>query len=117
VVKAKQQRKRDVRKVDSSNPPPTPMQNVVSVTASGGSQVTVVFNGIVQIMGSNLPQTWVFGTGNRKITAIVSSTGSSYVFTVDGTVAATQVYSMPGSDPAARTPLGGYVASSSGVLA
>ncbi len=92
------------------------MTAVTSVTASGASQVTVVFAGTVQISADNLPATWNFGTGNHVITAIVSTTGTTYVFTVDGTVASSQVYAMPGSDPAARTPLGGYVSSSSGTL-
>lgn len=116
MVKAKQQRRRDRRKLDSANPPLIPMTAVVSVTASGASQVTIVFAGVVQISGDNLPATWKFGTANHTLAALVSSTGISYVFTTSGTVAAAQVFSMPGSDPAARTPLGGYVSSDSGVL-
>ncbi|MEI6235589.1 MAG: hypothetical protein WCT04_21245 [Planctomycetota bacterium] len=59
---------------------------------------------------------WLFGTGNHTITAWVSATSMSYVFTVSGSVAASQVYSIPGMDPAARTSQGGYVAPKSGTL-
>lgn len=93
------------------------MTSVISVAASGGTQVTITFAGIVQISGTNLPQSWKFGTGAHLITAIISANGAVYVCTVAGTVASAQIYTMPGSDPAARTPLGGYVETSNGDLA
>ena len=117
MVKKKQQRARDRRRPDRAAPPPPAMAVVTSATASGGSQVTIVFDQSVNIAGNNLPATWRFGTGNRTVTALVSTTGTSYVFTVSGTVASTQVYAMPANDPAARTDSGGYVAGQNGLLA
>jgi uncharacterized membrane protein YfcA len=112
----KPQRQRNRKKADPHALPPPSIANVVSVTASGASQVTVVFDQPVLISGTSLPATWVFGTSNRSITALVSATSTSYVFTVSGTVASSQVYSIAGMDPAARTAMGGYVAAKSGTL-
>ena len=117
MIRTKQQRRRDRRTIDKANAPLTPMTGVVSVTASGASQVTVLFAGPVQISSGNLPLTWHYGTTPRTITSIVSTDGTSYVFGLSGTAASTEAYAMPGSDPAARTPLGGYVSSSTGVIA
>lgn len=114
MVKTKQQRRRNRRSGDGAVPPPAALATVSTVTASGASQVTVTFNQPVQISANNLPATWLFGTSNRTITALVSATPTSYVFTVNGSVAAAQAYSMPAYDPAARTPTGGFVAAKSG---
>lgn len=103
--------------MDKAVPPPPALASVTSVTASAGSQVTIVFGSPVQIAANNLPATWVFGTSNRTITALVSATATTYVFTVSGSVATGQVYSMPAFDPAARTPQGGFVGPKTGNLA
>lgn len=79
--------------------------------------MTVAFAQPVIITPDNLPATWLFGTSNRTITALVSNTPTSYVFTVSGSVTASQAYSIGGSDPAARTTTGGYVAAKTGTLA
>lgn len=117
MIRSKQQRRRDRRKIDNANPPLTPMATVVSVVASGASQVTVTFNSVVQLDPGNLPQSWKFGTGAHLATNAETANGIVWILPVAGTVAAAQVYTMPGSDPAARTPLGGYVATSNGNLA
>lgn len=117
MLKKKPQRQRNRRKPDAAIPPPPSLTTVSSVTASAGSQVTIEFADPVQISGSNLPSTWRFGTSNRTITALVSNTVISYVFTLSGTAPSGQAYSMPGMDPAARTPTGGYVATKNGTLA
>lgn len=117
MVKNKLQRRRNRRAPDAAMPPPPALGTVTSVTASGGSQVTVAFAQPVIIKPNNLPATWLFGTSNRTITAIASNTPTSYVFTVSGTVAAAQVYSIGAFDPAARTTTGGYIAAKSGNLA
>lgn len=117
MIKFKQQRRRNRNKIDPANPPSTPLAHVVSVTASGASEVTIVFDSQVQMATGALPTTWHFGTSARTLTTATSTDGITWICGCSGTVAATQVYSMPGGDTAARTPLGGYVASSSGVLA
>jgi hypothetical protein len=116
MMKKPPQRVRSRKLVNKASAPLPPMASVTSVTASGGSQVTIVFGQSVQISLNNLPATWRFGTSNRTLTALVSGTGTTYVFTVSGTVATSQVYSMPGMDQAARTNTGGYVAAASGTL-
>lgn len=116
MVKKAPRRRRDRKSPDKASVPLPPMANVSSVTASGASQVTVVFDRPVQISPGNLPATWLFGTSNRTITVLVSATPTSYVFTVSGSVAAAQVYAIAGTDPAARTAMGGYVAAKSGTL-
>lgn len=115
MVKGKQQRRRDRKRADPSVPPVVAQVAVVSVTA-GTDEVTVLFASQVVISPTSLPLTWTFGTSARLIVGIASSTGLSYVFQLNGSVASTQVFAMPGLDPAARTPTGGYVASAAGVL-
>lgn len=117
MIKVKQQRRRDRKRGDAAVPPPPALGSVTSVTASGASQVTVLFGQPVIIMPENLPTTWLFGTSNRTITALVSMTPTSYVFTVSGSVAAAQAYAIAGSDPAARTTTGGYIAAKNGTMA
>lgn len=116
MVRTKQQRKRNRRRPDASQPPVQSLTDVDSVEASGATEVTITFASPVMISPGNLPTSWVFGTANRTLTVLVSSTGTVYVFTTSGSVAAAQTYSMPGYDPAARTTSGGYVADSSGTM-
>lgn len=117
MIRTKQQRRRNRRKIDQASPPAVPNATVLTVTVTGGTQVTIVFDQAVMISGSSLPTSWTFGTGAHAITALVSTTGTSYVFTVGGSVASSQVYAMPGNDPAARTSGGGFVSTSNGVMA
>lgn len=116
MVKTKQQRRRDRKRLDPGSPPVTTLVTVTSVT-HGTSQVTVVFASQVLISPSQLPTTWLYGTANRTITSIVSTDGVTYVFGLSGTAASGEPYAMQGQDPAARTPSGGYVAAKAGVLA
>ena len=116
MITKKKQRNFNRKKPDPARMPAPTMATVTSVTASGSTQVTIVFAEAVQIAPDNLPATWLFGTGNHAITALVSATPTTYVFTVAGTVATTQAYTIPGMDPAARTSMGGYVAGKTGTL-
>lgn len=116
MVKAKQQRRRNRRKIDASNPPPFPSGQVSNVI-HGTSECTVVFTTGVMIAPDALPQTWTFGTTPRHITSIVSATPTQYVFGLNGTVAAADPYVIGPYDPAARTTSGGYIAAGSGEMA
>ena len=116
MIATKQQRRRDTKKVSASNPPTRPTTNVLSVTASGGSQVTVTFDSVVMISATTLPETWLFGTANRTITSIVSGTGTAYVFGLSGTAPATEDYNIGPNDPAARNTFGGFIAGAAGTI-
>lgn len=117
MVKGKQQRRVNRKKVQIGTLPTAPIVGVDSVTATAPSTVTIVFDSPVQIASTNLPASWVFGTGNHHIASLVSGSGTSWVFLVDGTIAAAQVYAIAGNDPAARTSTGGYVGSAAGTMA
>lgn len=116
MVRTKQQRKRDRKRADPGTPPVPALTAVVSVT-HGTSEVTIVFASQVNIAPTVLPTTWLYGSANRTITGIVSTDGTTYLFSLSGTAAASEPYAMQGLDPAARTPSGGYVAAKAGVLA
>lgn len=117
MVKAKQQRRVNRKKLQIGTLPTAPIVSVVSVTATAPSTVTIVFNAGVNISADDLPTSWKFGTGMFAIATLVSGSGTTYVFTVSGTIAASQVYAIAGNDPAARTSTGGYVGSHAGTMA
>lgn len=116
MIKAKQQRRFNRKKVQIGSMPTAPIISVVSVTATAPSTVTVVFDAAVNISADRLPTSWKFGTGLHSITALLSGAGTSYDFTVGGTIAAAQIYAIAGNDPAARTATGGFVGSSAGSM-
>lgn len=116
MIKAKQQRRVNRKTVQTGTLPTAPIVSVVSVTATAPSTVTIVFNSAVQVSSDNLPTSWIFGTGSHHISSLTSGAGNTWVFVVDGTIAAAQVYAIAGNDPAVRTSTGGYVGSHSGVM-
>lgn len=116
MVKLKQQRRRNRRLPDAAVPSQYAYTSVVSVHFTSATTVTVTFGGPVMIDNDNLPASWMFGTGDFEVVSAAASSQTVYVLTVAGTVASTQVYTMP-SDNAVRTPSGGYVAGSSGTIA
>lgn len=109
-------RQRNRRRPDPAMAPGPPLAAVLSVTASGDSEVTIVFDGFVMISAKRLPATWIFGTANRTITSLISATPMVYVLALSGPVAAAEAYSIPAMDPAARTRTGGYVGAKNGTL-
>lgn len=115
MVKGKQQRRRNRRLPDSATPPPFPIALVTSVI-HGTDAVTVAFNAPVMIDPDNLPTTWRFGTTPRTITALAGATLTTAVFTLSGTVASADPYTIAANDPAVRTTSGGFVGASSGTM-
>jgi hypothetical protein len=107
-------RRRDRFLGSSAIPSTTPLANVTGVV-HGASQVTVNFDGPVQPTGAN-PATWFFGATPRAVTGLVSSTPTQLVFSLSGTVAASDPYILQANDPAVRTPQGGFVAGKSGTM-
>jgi hypothetical protein len=115
MVKAKQQRRRNRRLKDSANPPPFPTANVTAVV-HGTDAVTVTFNAPVMIDPDNLPSTWLFGATPRTVIGLTSSTPTTAVLGLSGTVAATDPYTIGANDPGVRTTSGGYIGYSTGVM-
>ena len=116
MIKGKQQRRFDRKRVQTGAPPTAPRVTVTSVTALAPASVRVEFSGPVMIGGNGLPTDWTFGTGERQILSITSGTGTTWTFLTNGTVAASQDYDIGGNDPAARTSSGGYVSSAAGTM-
>ena len=116
MIKAKQQRRVNRKKVQIGSLPTAPIISVVSVTATAPSTVDIVFDSPVNIASDNLPTSWKFGTGLFPISAIVTGSGTAWTFIVTGVIAAAQIYAIAGNDPAARTSTGGYVGSSAGSM-
>lgn len=116
MVKTKQQKRPNKRSVIFGQGPTLPIANVTAVDATAPSTVKVTFDSPVQIQDTNLPQTWLFGTGNFHAVSITSFDAVSYTFVVNGTIAAAQDYVITPNDPAARIPGGGYVAGSAGAM-
>ena len=116
MIKGKQQRRVDRKSVQTGTLPTAPLVGVVSVKATAPSLVDIVFEATVNISADRLPTSWKFGTGLHAITAINSGSGTTWSFTVGGTIASAQPYLIAGNDPAARTATGGYVASAAGSM-
>jgi hypothetical protein len=113
MVRTKQQRRRDRKRGDPNSPPPPALANVTAVV-HGTDQVTVTTDGPIQIDPTVLPTSWLFNA--HAVTSFISSTGTVTVLGVAGTVAASEPYVIGAQDGAVRTPSGGYVAGSSGVM-
>ena len=117
MVKTKQQRRRDRKLQDPAITLPQSLVAVTSVETPAITRVTVNFASQVQMSGTTPPQSWVFGTGNQVPVSVFARTPMSITFTLPGTVAVGQPYTIQPYDPAVRTLTGGYVAASTGVLA
>lgn len=115
MVKTKQQRRRDRKLADPAVLLP---QSLIAVASVVGlvNHVTVTFASQVQLAPPAVPSTWFFGTGNQQPLSITAMTATSVTFLMPGLVAAGQPYSIGGFDPAVRTPTGGYVGASIGVM-
>lgn len=116
MTKTKQQRRRDRKLPDPAVTVPQSLVDVLSVTTPGLTRVTVSFASQVQMRGTTPPQSWGFGTSNQVPVSIFARTPTSITFTLPGTVAVGQPYNIAPYDPAVRTPTGGYVGSSFGLI-
>jgi hypothetical protein len=116
MIKAKQQRRTDKRRITQGNGPTLPTAEVTAVNFVDGTHAKVTFDSPVQIASNRMPTTWLFGTGNFSPLSISAFDATSYTFLVDGTIVAAQDYSIGANDPAARTPGGGYVGASAGTI-
>lgn len=116
MVKQKQARRRNRRLLDAAVPPVVPFAVVDTVKFLSGTTLSITFSSAVMLSSIAPPLSWLFGSGNHQITAVSQTSAIQYTVTVDGTVAASQEYTIGAGDPNARTPTGGYVAGAAGTI-
>ena len=95
-----------------STPPPDPAPapenaNVLNVILSAGGDILIVFDRPVNVDTGNPPTTWTFN--GIPLIAGGFSSGTAAEVVPGGVVGVGDTAVIGGDDPAARTPLGGYV--------
>ncbi len=90
------------------DPPPAPENaNVLNVILSAGGDILIVFDRPVNVDAGSPPTTWTFD--GVSLIAGGFSSGTAAEVVPGGGVSVGDTAVIGGGDPAARTPLGGYV--------
>ena len=94
------------------DPAPTPLPppvnaNVIAVILTAGGDVLLMFDRPVNVDHANPPATWTFGASGLQAGGMDFTSATEVV--PSGTVSVGDTATIGDSDPAARTPDGGYV--------
>ena len=97
---------------DPAPVPPPVNANVIAIILTAGGDVLLMFDRPVNVDHANPPATWTFGGSGLQAGGVDFTSATEVV--PNGTVSVGDTATIGDSDPAARTPEGGYVNGMSG---